>query len=398
MKVIVTGMGFQGALAPDVAGFGAALRSGQGVFGWTRLARSGRSFPAALYQGGAAPLDERARQVLRGRPAALQASCAAALEALQSGRWTDPDCAIVVAGSNLHQAQFADAYERFMERPAYVNPRYAASFLDSTVVAAVSEIAGLGGIGFTTGAGMASGNAALFQGWTLIRSGAARACLVVGAMSDFSELEMLAFANLGALAAPPEDSDPARASIPFDSASLGFVYGQAAAAVLLESADSAGARGALPLARLAGASIVLDGNAGTEANADGEAAAMRAALAAAGLEGSRIDYINTHGTGTPSGDRAECAAISQSVGTGAVLNSTKAITGHTIGAAGVVELVATVIQMRERFVHPNPRLHEPIDPRLRFAGRESAPLTINAALSNGFSIGGFNTCVAVSRA
>ena len=396
MKVVVTGMGFQGALAGDVAGFGAALRSGQGAFAWSPQPRSGRSFPAALYRP-AEPAGAAARQLLRGRPAALQASCAAALEALASAGWSGPDCAIVAGGSNLHQAGFAEAYERFLAHPDYVNPRYAASFLDTTVVSAVSELAGLGGIGFTTGGGMASGNVALFQGLTLLRAGAARACLCIGAMSDFSELELIAFANLGALAAPPEGSDPAAASVPFDLASLGFVYGQAAAAVLLETEQSAAGRSAIALAELAGAAIVVDGHAGTEANADGEAAAMRQAMEQAHLRGADVDYINTHGTGTPSGDRAECQAIRQAVGTGALLNATKAITGHTISAAGVVELIATILQMQGRFVHPNPRLAAPVDSGLRFAAQHSAPFDIGAALSNAFSIGGLNTCIAVRR-
>lgn len=400
MKVVVTGLGYQGALASNMAGFGAALHSGQGAFAWHRMARSGRSFPASLYRDDASESTDRERQILRGRPAAMRASCAAAVEALRSARWSDRDCAVVVGGSNLHQADSAAAYERFLERPAYVNPRYAASFLDTTVVAAVSEIASLGGIGFTAGGGMAGGNVALFQGWTLIRAGSARACLCIGAMSDFSELELVAFANLGALAAlePGAHAGPEAVSIPFDTRSPGFVYGQGAAAVLLESAECAAGRGVAPLAELAGASIVVDGHAGTEANAAGEAAAMLAAMDAAGIHASDVDYINTHGTGTPSGDLAECAAIRQAVGTHALLNATKAITGHTISAAGVVELVATIVQMREHFVHANPHLCSPVDRGLRFAGVNSVVQSINTALSNSFSIGGFNTCVAVRRA
>ena len=398
MKVMVTGIGYHGALAPDVAGFEQALRTGRGAFSWTQLARSGRMLPASLYQGGGEGASDSARRALRGRPVALQASCASAMEALRWARWTGRDCAIVVGGSNLHQAQFAAAYQRFLDQPDYVSPRHAASFLDTTVVSAVSEIAGLGGIGFTAGGGMASGNVALFQGWTLIRAGAARACLCIGAMSDFSELELVAFSNLGALAAPAEGSDPAMAARPFDTASLGFVYGQAAAAVLLESAESALERGAAPLAELAGAAIVVEGNADTGASAEGEAAAMRAALDAAGMHPREIGYISTHGTGTSDGDRAECAAIRLAVGDAAVLNATKAITGHTISAAGVVELVATIVQMGGGFVHANPGLRTPIDAGLRFAGPACAPLAIRVALSNSFSFGGFNTCVALRAA
>lgn len=399
-KVVVTGLGYQGALANSMAGFVAALHSGRGAFAWHRMARSGRSFPAALYNAAASESTDRERQILRGRPAAMRASCASAMEALRSARWTDRDCAIVVGGSNLHQADSVAAYERFLERPAYVNPRHAASFLDTTVVSAVSEIASLGGIGFTVGGGMASGNMALFQGWTLIRAGSVRACLCIGAMSDFSELELVALANLGALATlePDAHAGSAAVSIPFDNRSPGFVYGQGAAAVLLESADCAAGRGVESLAELAGASIVMDGHAGTEASAAGEEEAMKFAMDAAGMQASDVDYVNTHGTGTPTGDRAECMAIQQAVGNHAILNATKAITGHTISAAGVVELVATIVQMREHFIHANPYLRSPVDTSLRFAGPNSTALTIHAALSNSFSIGGFNTCVAVRRA
>jgi malonyl-ACP decarboxylase len=395
--VVITGLGFHGALASSARGFCEALRAGRSAIGWMELERPRRKLPAALCTAPeiSAPA---ARRVLRETSVALQASCAAALEALHAAGWSGDDCAIVAGGSNLQQRSAAEAYRRFLEQPEYVNPRYAATYLDSTLVAAVSALASLRGIGFTAGGGMASGNVALFNGWTLVRSGAARACLCIGAMTELSELEIGAFANLGALAVPEPASDPARASRPFDAESLGFVCGEAAGAVLLEDAESASARGAAPLAELAGAAIVLDGNAGTEASAEGEARAMRAALEAANIAPEDIDYVNAHGTGTPSGDRVECEAIREAVGTRAVINSTKALTAHTISAAGVVELIATIIQMRERFVHANPHLETPIDEALRFAGRVMQPLDIHAALSNSFSIGGINTAVALRRA
>ena len=216
-------------------------------------------------------------------------------------------------------------------------------------------------------------------------------------MSEFSEMELVAFANAGALATVERDADAGNASRPFDESTTGFTYAQAAAAVLLESADSAASRGATPLAELAGASVVLDGSSGTEADAGGEARALRAALATASIDPAEVAYVNTHGSGTPAGDRAECEAIRATLGTHPRLNSTKAITGHTMSAAGIVELVATVIQMRDGFLHPNPRLETPIAGDLRFTGRTVEPFSFDIALSNSFSIGGFNTCVAVRR-
>jgi malonyl-ACP decarboxylase len=399
-RIVVTGMGVRTAIAGNVAEFETALREGRTGVAWT-ASGVGRVAAALLPADEGIPesMGAVARRVLRAAPLATRVGCAVALEAMLAANLTAAAdyqrSAILVAGNNIHQRYMQEHYDRFRERPEHVNPRYAVSFLDTHVVAALSEIAGLGGAGFTVGGSMASGNVALYQAYYLLQAGAAPACICVGALADFGKLELRAFANLGALAVAGEESAPPGA--PFDRRHSGFAYGQGSACVILETEEHAAARGAAALAEVAGVALLLDGHAASDPSAAGEAAAMREALEQAGA--STVDYLNAHGTGTPAGDEAECEAIA-SVFAGAPgpwINSTKALTGHTLYAAGIVEAVATVIQMNGGFVHANPGLRVPIAPGLRFAGRVAEEAKIEVALSNSFSVGGINSSVVLRR-
>jgi malonyl-ACP decarboxylase len=403
-RIVVTGMGVRTAIAGSVPDFEAALRDGRSGVAWT-ASGVGR-VAAALLPADEAGVPEAfaaaARRVLRSAPLATRVGCAVALEAMLAANLTAAAdlkrSAILVAGNNIHQRYMQEHYDRFRERPEHVNPRYAVSFLDTHVVAALSELAGLGGPGFTVGGSMASGNVALYQAFYLLQAAAAPACICVGALADFGELELRAFANLGALAVATDES--LRPGAPFDRRHAGFAYGQGSACVILETEEHAAERGAAALAEVAGVALLLDGHAASDPSAAGEAAAMREALDGAGVLPAAVDYLNAHGTGTPAGDEAECEAIAGvfAGGAGPWINSTKALTGHTLYAAGIVEAVATVIQMRGGFVHGNPLLSDPIAPALRFAGTVAQETKIELALSNAFSVGGINSSVVFRRA
>jgi malonyl-ACP decarboxylase len=411
-RIVVTGMGLRTAIASSVPEFERALRVGRTAVRWTEA--GGLVAAMALLPGGAAdgffdqlsePFVEArtiARRVLRAAPLASNIGCAVALEAiLAAGLAAAPDwreSAILVAGNNIHQRYMEEHAERFRERPAYLNPRYAVSFFDTHVMASLSEIAGLAGPGFTVGGSMASGNAALYQAWHLLQSGAVPACICVGALADYGSLELRALSNLGALATGASATAPGPYP-PFDRRHSGFAYGQGSACVVLETEDHARGRGAEPLAELAGVGFLLDGHAASDPSPAGEASAMRRALALAGASPADVDYVNAHGTGTPAGDDAECEAIENVFAglPGPRVNSTKTLTGHTLYAAGIVELVATVLQMNGGFLHPMPHLDEPISSSLRLAGAAAEPHSIRLALSNSFSIGGINTCAAIRR-
>jgi malonyl-ACP decarboxylase len=169
---------------------------------------------------------------------------------------------------------------------------------------------------------------------------------------------------------------------------------------VLESERSALARGADVLAELAGYDLKLDANSLPDPHVDGEAKVMAGAMAMAGVRPDQIDYVNAHATATPLGDEIEVRALSRVLGPAfgrPWVNATKGLVGHCMCAAGVVEAVASVIQLRHGFVHPNLNLRRPIDDGCRFVHGAAEPADIEYALSNSFGFGGFNTSIVLRR-
>lgn len=412
---------------PAVTGLGVRCAIGSGLEEFTGALRAGRSGVRPLAAGQdpdapGAPLPpydftaELATRMARGEkpaaraartaarsPATVQLALMAALEA-----WTHAGLAgaplpgdrvgLVVAGNNLTGATAHRTAERYRERPQAIPGRYALHMQDTDQVGTVSEVLGITGEGCTVGGASASGNLALITAARVIATGGADACLVLGAPTELSPMERQAYRALGAMATGSGSGDRAdteQLCRPFDAGHRGFVDGVGAAAVLLESPVSARRRGARVLARLAGYGWKLSGTSLAEPSEDAEAEVMRAALARAGVTPARLGYVNTHGTASPLGDRTEAAALLRVLDSHdrVWLNATKALTGHCLSAAGVVEAVATVVQMNAGFVHPNPCLTDPIEPRLRFAGAKAEPAESAYALSNSFGFGGFHSAV-----
>ncbi|MGH9534009.1 MAG: beta-ketoacyl-[acyl-carrier-protein] synthase family protein [Terriglobales bacterium] len=250
----------------------------------------------------------------------------------------------------------------------------------------------------------ASGNDALGMGKRMIERGEAQVVLAGGADSQVDALSLLEFELLAALAHPQPGEEPAEVCRPFDRRRTGFVVGEGAAALVLESGDHLRRRGGQPVARLAGYGSSLDAFGLTKCHPDGRgaAAAMTAALADAGEPTTAVDYINAHGTGTVLNDRAEAAAIHQVFGAEAgcvPVSSTKAMTGHLIAAASAVEAVLSVLGLEDGFIPPSLNYQTP-DPECALnivtAGGRRGPLRL--ALSNGFGFGGQNACVVLARA
>ncbi len=347
-------------------------------------------------------LSARLRKVLNNTTESTRLSAYAATQAVrdagldESGELGD-EAGLIVAGSNLGQDYMAQNWQRFRQtgRP---NPRYALSFIDTNQVGCLSEIFSIRGPGCTIGAAAASGNAALFQAFHWIRSGIVRQCLVVGACMEFTELELEAFAILGAASSARWQDDPAGACRPFDQGHEGFVWGQGAGCVVLESLESIGGRRVL--GELVGASLVLDGNHLSNPSEQGEIRAMQLALESGDLNPECIGYINAHGTSSPLGDRTECAAIKSLFRdhlTDIWINSTKSLTGHCFSASGLIELIASVVQLNNGFAHPNRNLDSPIDRELKLVSLKAEPLSAEYALSNGFGFGGINSSVVMRK-
>jgi malonyl-ACP decarboxylase len=409
-----------------VTGLGVTTSAGRGLDAFARALREGTS--GIRRREGATPelggflaeasFDEelaglnapaswvvKARNLGRRAPRSVQCSLLVALEAwaraglLESMPYDAERVAVIVGGQNISSAYQFAMFDKFRREPSFLPPSYGLHFLDTDHVGMVSELCGARGEGSTAGGASASGNVALIQGARLIRAGVADVCIVVGAMADLSPVEAHALEQLGVLGSKRWREQPAKACRPFDAKRDGFIYGQGAACLILESQAGATRRGAPQYGAFGGGAICLDASRSSELNAQGAARAMRGALRDAGVAVDQIDYINAHATASQLGDGREVEAIKE-VLQGRVgdvwINATKALTGHCLWAAGAVEAAATLIQLREGFLHPNPNLDEPIDGACRFVGPKTQPAACTTALSNSFGFGGFNTSVVLA--
>jgi 3-oxoacyl-[acyl-carrier-protein] synthase II len=250
----------------------------------------------------------------------------------------------------------------------------------------------------------ASGAEAMAQGLQMIRSGRAEVVVVGGTEACIHPLPLAAFAAMRALS--KRNDDPAAASRPWDVDRDGFVFGEGAAALVIETLEHAKARGAKVYAEVAGVGITADGHHIAQPDPEGKGVirAMRGALDDAGAVASDVVHINAHATSTPLGDVAEAEAIRIVVGVEAasqvVLTSTKSMTGHLLGAAGAVESMAAVLALHDRLVPPTVNLDK-LDPavELDIAANQSRKLAEDrfpgaVALNNSFGFGGHNVALA----
>lgn len=291
---------------------------------------------------------------------------------------------LIIAGSNLTNEQVVSEFNRHQQGKR-VRPSYAAEHMDSFLVGLCSEIFGITGEGYTVGAASASGGVAISMARRAILSGDLDTVVVLGVPTLLLDSEMEAFHSISAMH-QGEWTDYQ----PFSSTSRGFVYGQSAAAIIL---DASPVEQAPPLAKLVAASMKLDGHRGTAPNAEGELTVMREALKQAGITKDEIDLINCHGTGTPLGDQTELVAISRLLDSAGNchLNSSKAFVGHNLACAGVLEAVICVLQLQSQYQHANPRLHAPIRYDLNWTPVHVQRRPMRHILSNSFGFAGINT-------
>jgi 3-oxoacyl-[acyl-carrier-protein] synthase II len=258
----------------------------------------------------------------------------------------------------------------------------------------------------TTVSACASGAEAIGYAIDMIRSGRADVVLAGGTEAAILPLNIAAFAAMRALSL--RNDEPERASRPFDKGRDGFVLGEGAGMVVLESAERAAARGATVHAVAAGAGYSADAHhiAQPDPSGTGIITAIQRALADAGLPAEQVVHVNAHATSTPAGDAVEGQAIMTALGpaaAGVVVSATKSMTGHLLGGAGALEAVATILALAEAVAPPTINLDDPDDeagvdiatePRdLKSHG--SAPM---AALNNSFGFGGHNVCLAFTAA
>ncbi|WP_459212144.1 beta-ketoacyl synthase N-terminal-like domain-containing protein [Aquimarina rhabdastrellae] len=418
-KVGITGMGIVSSIGNDIPSFSNSLKTGKSGIKKATILKEPKisvdlsariedfSFVDSIdyVQGISEDKYQHAKRLGRRAPFVIQTSIVSALEAWFNARlhYNKPlpeRIGVIVAGQNSTQNYQYDLISKFMKNPEYLSPRYALEFLETNQVGVLSELFGIEGEGFVVGGASATGNVGVIKGYQLVKSGLVDVCLVVGVVADLSPMDIQGFINIGAMGGKKFIDQPERACRPFDKKHEGFIYGQASACVILESETSASKREVPFLAEIKGYSFNIDSNSSANPNINGEAKAMLSAMNQAKISSSDIDYINTHGSSSPLGDKTEVEAITKIFKKDIMnlrLNSTKGLTGHCLYSAGVVETIATVEQMRNGFLHPNKNLETPISNELQFCGGKYVDYQIDIALSNSFGFGGINTSIVLKK-
>lgn len=403
--VVITGLGATTPLGGDVESSWSALLAGES--GVSLLTEDEYAdVPCRLAARFAdAPSNHIDRPKARRLDVSQQAALVAAREAWAAAGTpeVDPERLAVVVGTGIGGAVTLLAQDDVREERGSkrVSPYMVPMLMPNGPAATVGlEVGAKAGV-HTTVSACASGAEALQLGLDLIRAGRADVVVAGGAEAC---IHPTPFAGFGmARAMSTKNDDPQGASRPFDTGRDGFVMGEGAAIMVLESAEHAAARGATVIARLAGAGTTSDAYdmVAPDPAGSGAARAITLALQDGGIEPSAVHHVNAHATSTPVGDIAEAAAIRAAIGDHAAITATKAATGHMMGAAGAVEALFAVLAVRDQVCPPIRNLDD-IDPdanvqALDLVRGEARQMEIGAALSNSFGFGGHNTAVLFTK-
>jgi 3-oxoacyl-[acyl-carrier-protein] synthase II len=349
---------------------------------------------------------KEARKIDRFTQTAIISSDQAVLDAGINGNNVNVDRVGVVFASGIGGLiTFQEEVMNFAKGDG--TPRYNPFFIPKMIldIAAghISMRHGFRGPNFAVVSACASSTNAIMEAFNLIRLGKADVILTGGAESVISEAGVGGFNAMKALS--ERNDDPKTASRPYDKDRDGFIMGEGSGVLVVEELEHAIKRGARIYCEIAGAGATADAHHITAPHPEGLGAknVMLAAFEDAGMKAEDIDYINTHGTSTPLGDIAEVKAITDVFGEHAYkvnISSTKSMTGHCLGAAGVVEAIACIMSVVHDIVPPtiNHFTDDPeLDSRLNFTFEKAQQRTVRAALSNTFGFGGHNACVIVKK-
>ncbi len=410
-RVVVTGMGCLTPLGNDVPSFFDALKRGvSGAGPITRFDASKFKTQFACEVKGWDPNEHFDRKEARKLDPYAQYGIVAARQAVaQSGLAeadVDPDRIGVIFGSGIGGIlTFQQEIKAFAEgdgTPRF-NPFFIPKMIGDICAGQISMEFGFRGPNYACVSACASATNCIIDAFNAIRYGKADAMVSGGAEAAVVEAGIGGFSAMKALSS--RNDEPEVASRPFDVNRDGFVLGEGAGAIVLESLEHAQARGAHIICEMMGGGASADAHHLTAPHPEGLGArnVMRAALADAGMTPEDIDYVNVHGTSTPLGDLAEVKAIEEVFGDHAKalsISSTKSMTGHLLGAAGAVETLACIMSVTEDVVpptinstDPDPALNQALD--YTFNVKRERP--VNAALSNTFGFGGHNASVIVRK-
>ena len=406
-RVVVTGMGAITPVGNDVDTFWNSLKQGTVGIGpitsfdtadyKVKLAAEVKDFDPKQYMD-----PKAARRMERFSQLAVAASKQALEDAGIDMEKEDPYRVGVCVSSGIGSLQAIEReYQKLLEKgPGRINPLLVPLMISNMAAGNVSIQFGLKGKNINVVTACASGTNSIGEAMRAIQHGEAEVMVAGGTESCITPLGVAGFSGLTALST---SEDPERASIPFDLERTGFVMGEGAGIVVLESLEHAQKRGAKILAEVVGYGGSNDAFHITSPAEDGSGAAyaMEMALKDAGIAPEKIDYINAHGTSTHHNDLFETMAVKKALGDHAYkvkINSTKSMIGHLLGAAGGVEFIACVKSIEDGFVHATAGLKEAGEGcDLDYTMGEGVPMDIHYALTNSLGFGGVNASLVIKK-
>jgi 3-oxoacyl-(acyl-carrier-protein) synthase len=309
--------------------------------------------------------------------------------------------AAIIAGHNINFNYQYENRRTFEDEPDFMDSLLALTGLDTDHAGSVSEVLDLRGPIYTVGSACASGNHALRCAVDEIRYHDVSVATVVGAVLDFSPVELHAMALMGAITYRSFNDEPSRASRPFDTRREGFVPAHGGGALVLEEWEAAKRRGATIYAELVGVEANSDANHLPQPSEEGQAYLMTSLLERTGIAPEQIDFVSAHATSTPLGDLTEVRSLKRVFGEHAYrmkINAPKSMLGHTCWAAPVVESIAAIMQMNGGTLHPSINVDD-LDPEVDLDICRGEPVAhdVRYLLKNSFGFGGINCCSILAR-
>ena len=396
-RLVVTGLGVVSAIGQGKHAFIKALFDGDSAF--RVMQRLGRQCESAFLGAEIDNLlipESVSKQALRTASLSASAALTVVHEAWNEARLSEIEphrIGLVVGGSNVQQRELVTINDAYRDRIAFLRPSYGMTFMDTDLCGLCTSHFGIRGLAYTVGGASASGQLAIIQAAQAVLTGQVDVCIAVGALMDLSYWECRGLQAIGAMGSIRFADQPALACRPFDRDHDGFIYGECSGALIFESVESSEKRGVRPYATLAGWGVAMDGNRNPDPSLEGESRAIQAALDRADWPATQVDYVNPHGTGSVIGDETELAALRQNGLADAWVNATKSLIGHGLTAAGAVEAIATLLQMREGRLHPTRNLDHPIDSDMNWVAQSAVTHQIQHALTLSMGFGGMNTAL-----
>ena len=406
-RVVVTGLGALTPIGNTLSAYWKGLLSGtSGAAPITYFDPTLFKTKFACELKGFDPLDHFDRKEARKYDRFAQYALVAVDEALQDAKFpietADKDRVGVIWGAGIGGLEtFQNEVLNFAagnENPRF-NPFFIPKMITDIAPGLISIKYGFRGPNFATVSACASASNAMIDALNYIRLGYADVMITGGSEAGITKAGIGGFNAMHALS--KRNDDPKTASRPFDKNRDGFVLGEGAGALILESYEHAIARNANIYAELAGGGLSADAHHMTAPHPEGLGAikVMENCLKDANLKPTDVDTINMHGTSTPLGDIAESNAIIEVFKEHAYamnINSTKSMTGHLLGAAGAIEAIASIMAIKHSIIPPtinHQTVDENIDPKINFTFGKAQKRNVDVALSNTFGFGGHNACV-----